>query len=136
LQEDVNRFHRHLRAFFWELIAEFDMLLAYVNEIEALGVPEASVSWSTLASAALNLGKWPDTLKRLADVYCSKWFTEVRYYRNFAHRSSLFLQCAYDGSLSLTHAWLLPSIEGESPNYDLRQQLSEYFHHMEKFLRP
>jgi putative hemolysin len=53
LQRDVNEFHWHLRAFFWELVAEFDMLLVVVNHSEALGIAEEKVSWDEVARQAV-----------------------------------------------------------------------------------
>jgi hypothetical protein len=52
LQRDVDEFDRHLRAFFWELVAEFDMLLITVNHFEGLGIAEERVSWDEVARQA------------------------------------------------------------------------------------
>ena len=46
LGEDVNQFHWHLRAFFWELNAAFDTLLHWMNQTYQLGIPESNPDYS------------------------------------------------------------------------------------------
>jgi hypothetical protein len=133
LQRDVDEFHRHLRAFFWELVAEFDMLLVTVNHFEGLGIAEERVSWDEVARQAHAQGKWSTRIDTLCRAYCSAWFTEVRAYRNFAHRAPLLVICDVgDGQLNALK--LLPAIQGQAFT-DLRDQLREYLRKMEQLLK-
>lgn len=117
LQRDINRFHWHLRAFFWELVAEMDLLRVVVKK-----------------SPMSDRTKLMEDLRR---AYDAAWFAEVRTYRNFAHQSLLFVQCSYKGPPpgELEFAYLLPAIEGQSPTYDLLAQLSGYLEKMERLLK-
>jgi hypothetical protein len=113
------RFHWHLRAFFWELCAEMDLLHVVVRQ-------------SPKHVREKNMDDW----QRAKD---SRWFSEISAYRNFAHESVLFVQAHYKekpsgGDLKLDFMWLLPAIKGQSVNYDLLAQLSDYLDKMETLL--
>lgn len=133
LQRDVNDFHWHLRAFFWELVAEFDMLLVTVNHSEGLGIAERKVCWEEVARQAHAQGKWSAKIDTLSRAYCSAWYTELKTYRNFAHRSAQFVQCDY-GPNALNAIALLPAIQGQAFT-DLRDQLREYLEKMDQLLQ-
>lgn len=71
LQSDVNRFHAHLRAFFWELVAAFETMKVWATEIH---------------------GRNSTQLAELEKVEQELWFVDMSNYRNFAHRSFLVNQ--------------------------------------------
>ncbi len=130
LQREINHFHWHLRAFFWELVAEFDTLLVAVNDAEGLGIPEEKICWKEVARQALGQKKWSTRIDTLKNSYCSAWYTEIRTYRNFAHRLPLFVHSDY-GPGGLNAIALLSAIEGQQQR-DLRDQLPEYLSRMEQ----
>jgi hypothetical protein len=74
LQADVNRFHAHLRSFFWELVATFDAIEVWVKE---------------------TYGRNSGHLAELRHREKADWFVEVSNYRNFAHRCFLVSQGMY-----------------------------------------
>jgi hypothetical protein len=116
LQHDINRFHWHLRAFFWELVAEMDLLRALIRQHPKRVTAQLTNDWQR--------------------AYDAQWFREIRTYRNFAHQSALFVQGLYGGpSNELQAASLLPAVKGQDPCYDLVTQLSDYLGKMEKLLK-
>jgi len=116
LQGDVNRFHWHLRAFFWEVVGEMDLLRVVVRR-------------SPKGVRAKLMSNWQQ-------AHNSQWYSEVAAYRNFAHQSGLFVQCSYGGpSGELEALWLQPAIMGQPPNYDLVAQLSTYLENLGKLLK-
>jgi hypothetical protein len=68
LQGEVNSFHAHLRAFFWELVAAFDTMKTWVIETR---------------------GRTSGHLSEVEQSGKANWYVEVSSYRNFAHRCSL-----------------------------------------------
>jgi hypothetical protein len=71
LQADVNRFHAHLRAFFWELVAAFEEMRLWMQETH---------------------GRKSEPLAELDKTLDAEWYVEARIYRNFAHRCFLVSQ--------------------------------------------
>jgi hypothetical protein len=130
LQHDVNRFHWHVRAFFWELVATYDTLLHWANQMLDLGISEHKVSRDEVMAQAEKQGKYSPELQELTKVYESEWYFEVRQYRNFAHRAFLFIQGEYDANNKLVLQWLLPAREGQRENYQALLQLDDYLAQM------
>lgn len=87
-----NKFYHNLRAFFWELTASFDTLLQEINRRFSLGIDESDVRWDTVSKALSGQRKYKRFLSRLSEGYGSPWFTEVREYRNFAHRGTVAVE--------------------------------------------
>lgn len=134
-QHEMNRFHWHLRAFFWELVATFDTVLHWVNQTLGLGIKEHKVEWNEIEAEAKKQTKWSAQLDTLKRVYECEWYFEVRQYRNFAHRAFLFVQGEYDADNKLKVLWLLPAREGQRENYDALEQLSSYLDEMRNLLQ-
>jgi hypothetical protein len=74
LQADINRFHAHLRAFFWELVATFEEMKVWATETH---------------------GRASGHLAELHKTANANWYAEVSSYRNFAHRCFLVAQGEY-----------------------------------------
>jgi hypothetical protein len=68
LQAEVNKFYAHLRAFFWELDAAFDLMQIWIKGAHG----RESDKWAELEKA------------RVTD-----WFKDSSAYRNFSHESFL-----------------------------------------------
>jgi hypothetical protein len=141
LQEQVNAFHWHMRAFFWELVGAFDAMLLWSNGRFGLGLNERDGRWSTVTSATPTNDPhlWAQKKVILQAAWESDWFFEIREYRNFAHRSFLILQVEYAPSendksaphhLRLIH--LLPARVGQAFYQDLTEHLSNYHREMGK----
>jgi hypothetical protein len=129
-----KRFHFHLRAFFWELVATFDSMLQWVNQARRLGLKERDVCWQSVREAADQADLQSSELEALRVAFDSEWFFEARQYRNFSHRAFQFVQVEREPDGSLTLIWLLPSRDGQPPCYSLRDQLAEYALRMEKLV--
>ncbi len=91
-QGHYNRFSYSLRAFFWELTSAFDTLLQHINRKYELGLDQRDVLWDTVSKELSQRKEHKKLLRRLAKGYNSTWFTEVREYRNFAHRGTVFTE--------------------------------------------
>lgn len=91
IQQDFNKLHHNLRAFFWELCSAFDTLLQEINRRLALGIPVAEVYWHKVSLELSERGEYKKFLKKLEKEFNSPWFVEVREYRNFAHRGTLLV---------------------------------------------
>lgn len=141
LQDQLNAFHWHLRAFFWEIVSAFDAMLHWSNRRFELSVKERDVGWDTIekGNAQVDAGTWAKKRSILRTTWESEWFFEVRQYRNFAHRSFLLLQVSYgpskddpSGVYHLTFINLLPARVGQQVCRDLIEHLSEYHDRMGK----
>ena len=88
-QVAFNNFYHHLRAFFWELTSAFDTLLQLVNRQYELGLDQRDVLWDTVSKKLSQRRELKPLLRKLAKGYSSEWFTDVREYRNFAHRGTV-----------------------------------------------
>lgn len=139
LQADVNRFHWHIRAFFWELVASFDTMLQWVNQRYELGVPEDKVKWSTIhdkaGKAKTNQTEWDKKHALLESSWNCTWHYEVRQYRNFAHRAFVFVSLEYDfyygkAKPTLKMIWLTPAREGQLEYIHIVTHLSSYLEEM------
>lgn len=91
-RKTFNKFYHYLRAFFWELCAAFDTLLQEINRRLELGISEREVDWSTVSQALSVRPKYKRFLSKLSKGYNSDWFSEVREYRNFAHRGTILIE--------------------------------------------
>lgn len=114
------------------------MLLIVVNETHLLKIPEHKITWDVIVQEARTKQIWSPHLEKLKMVYASYWYNEVRYYRNFAHQSPLFVQLHIvqcdNAPDKLDAIWLLPAVEGQNQSYDLISQLSRYLEKMQEFL--
>jgi len=135
-QTDLNQFHWHTRAFFWELVASFDTMLQWANRRYGLGVCEHQVKWKRIPrKSSKDQAEWDVKYALLESAWNSEWFYETRMYRNFSHRGFLLVQGEYDDHLgkskpTLRLIWLIPAREGQQEYVDLLQQLSQYLEHM------
>ena len=84
-----NNFYHHLRAFFWELTSAFDTLLQFINRKYELGLDQRAVRWDTISKALSERSEHKKLLRDLTSGYNSAWYTDVREYRNFAHRGTV-----------------------------------------------
>ena len=134
LQDELNRFHWQLRAFFWELVATFDTVLHWVNQKLGLSIHERDVRWEKVKDEAKKQNKRSKELGALKTAYDSEWFFEVGQYRNFAHRAFLFVQGEYDTENKLILLWFLPARVGQRNNYDALARMSDYLDQMRKVL--
>ena len=132
-QGEVNLFHRHLRAFLWELVATFDTMLQWANQRYDLGIPEKDTKWSEIQKkvkkARKDQAEWDKKYPLLESAWNSDWYFEVRGYRNFAHRAFLNVQAAIvkkpEGDrLQIAH--LFPVREGQREFAPIQEQLSIY----------
>ena len=135
LQADVDQFHWHVRAFFWELVASFDTMLQWVNQRFELSVPEDKVRWSTIhekaAEARKDQAEWNKKHALLESAWDSAWYYEIRQYRNFAHRAFIFVNAEYNGNYgknkpTLKKVWLTPAREGQQEYVDIVLHLLNY----------
>ena len=131
LTHQENQLHYHLRAFFWELIATWDIILQWMNKRYSLGLREDKVRWKWLQREAKKRGKYHE-LKTLSTAYDSTWFKEVRAYRNLAHCSFLFVQGDW-GPEGLNILTLLP-VRKDQRLVHLPDQLTLYWKHMQAFV--
>jgi hypothetical protein len=74
LQTEINRFHAHLRAFFWELVATFDAMKVWIVK---------------------TYGRKSEQMAELEKAGEADWYGAVSAYRNFAHRCFLVEQGEY-----------------------------------------
>lgn len=140
-QENIDKFHWHLRAYFWELVAAFETMLQWANQRYELGLEEKEVVWKNMPKkAGKDQSEWDNKHKVFESVWESPWFFEVRMYRNFAHRAFLFVQGEFDESESenapapkLSTLWLLHVREGQ-PNIGLVEQLESYIEKMRQLV--
>jgi len=137
LRTNVNMFHWHIRAFFWELTAVFDTILNWANQRYSFGLEERNVTWGNVcdASASNHPQEWDKTQIVLKSAYNSKWFYEVRKYRNFAHRGFLYINSIYDGHFDISEPTLAmvsltPVREGQRECQEMTEQLSGYLEGM------
>ena len=129
LQADINIFHWHLRAYFWELIAAFDTMLQWANQRYKFGLSEVEVRWKKIPKQARKYqAEWDQKYALLEETWNSSWFYEVRMYRNFAHRAFQFVQSDIGDELNII--CLLPMRVGQQQCQDLREQLSYYLKQM------
>lgn len=130
-QGEVNLFHRHLRAFLWELVAVFDTMLHWANQKYQLGVKEEHlVKFPTLPlMAGTDQNDWDKKYALLESVWNSDWYFEVRAYRNFGHRAFLNVQTAIAGDHALM-ARLFPVREGQPEYVPIQEHLSAYLENM------
>lgn len=136
---EVNQFHWHVRAFFWELIATYDTILQWANQRYELGLPEGDVKWAEITrrldEAKKDQLEWKHKYALLEDAWNSDWFFEVRQYRNFAHRAFMFIQAEYDNYYGkdkpkLKKICLPPARVGQREYVDLATHISEYLDKM------
>jgi len=138
LQANINVFHWHLRAFFWELVASFDTMLQWANQRFDLGLQEDKVKWEKIPrTAGKDQAEWDKKYAILESVWESSWYFEVRMYRNFAHRAFLFVQSEFEeqktshkSSHQLKMTWLLPVREGQQEYRIIMEQLQYYLERM------
>jgi hypothetical protein len=88
LQADINRFHAHLRSFFWELVATFDAMKVWIVE---------------------TYGRNSEQMAELEKTGKTDWYVAVSAYRNFAHRSFLFSQGVFGENRKLIVRSLIQS---------------------------
>jgi hypothetical protein len=93
-RDNFNKFYHYLRAFFWELCASFDTLLQEINRRLELSISEREVGWNTVSQALSVKPEYKKFLSKLSRGFNSEWFTEVREYRNFAHRGTIIVESA------------------------------------------
>jgi len=150
-EEEKYNFHReeniliwHIRAFFWELISTFDIMLEWANQKYSLGIPVDKVRWNTIRKASLNIGadhdKWLEKYSLLSAAYDSDWFYEIKRYRNFAHRSFLGVQIEVDTDYGRSEpkihmVSLLPAREGQTNSDYLIECLKGYLQHAADLIR-
>jgi hypothetical protein len=109
LQTDINRFHAHLRSFFWEMIAAFEAMKVWIIETR---------------------GRNSAHMKALEKSTTADWFVEVSNYRNFAHRSFLVSQSLFQESTQkMIHRSLLAARRGGGQPA-IPESLVEYRNHM------
>jgi len=106
LQGEVSRFHAHLRAFFWELVAAFESMRIWAKEYGAAS-------------------KQVQEIKAAAN---SDWYAEISEYRNFAHRSFLVAQGIF-GTQDRQSKFLY-LIAPKDPPRELKEHLDYYQKHM------
>ncbi len=90
LQGEVNRFHAHLRGFFWELVAAYDAMRVFAQ-------------------------RGPEKLAVLKTAGKTDWYTAVHSYRNFAHKCFLIAEGSYsvrDGTRGDVPIMLIPAGPG------------------------
>ena len=136
-RQEVNQFHWHMRALFWEVVAAFDITLQWANKKYRLGIDEREVHWDSICKKAKDSHKWCKEFEVLKQVWESEWYFEVRGYRNFAHRAFLFVTNEYNeenGTRRLTHIWLEPSRKGQGECVEAMSQIWEYLDRMYKSL--
>ena len=91
-QEDRQKTRWHLRSFFWDLVAAFDLVLVWCNEQFELGIHPRAVSWRCVKDAVSRTqpDEWTRVLATLSRFEADAAFFEIRAYRNYAHRDFLF----------------------------------------------
>ncbi len=133
---DLNQFHWHIRAYFWELVASFDTMLQWANHRYALGIDEHLVKWEKIPRQTnRDQADWDAKYNLLKSAWDSEWYFEIRMYRNFSHRAFLIIHSEFDGHFghstpSLNAIYLVPAREGQQEYVDLVKQLSLYLDHM------
>ncbi len=134
-QIEVNQFHWHLRAFFWELVAAVDVLLVQVNMTHELEIAEDEIAWRTVKTAAERRRISSRPITMLKQTFESDWFTEVRGYRNFAHRGQLItiFDVSEDGNRPPVGG-LFPARDGQERSFDLLHQLRGYLEKMQELI--
>jgi len=138
--EDSKAFLRHVRGFFWELVATFDTVLCWCNQRFELQIKdERNLTWSGIEEnkdrAKRHKLEWQSTFKLLANTKYSPWYFEVQQYRNFAHRAHLFSTTWYEenrtGDQNQRKVTLLrPARKDQPPYQDIVDQLSNYLEQM------
>lgn len=101
--EEVELFHWHLRAFFWELVAVRDVLKRSRSPL-------------------------PDLAGKLDN---ERWFIEVTAYRNFTHKSLHIVEIMMVDNNPLA-IQIQPALEGQS-HEDGIPQLERYWQNMNRF---
>jgi len=136
-----NQLHWHIRAFFWELVATFDTLLQWENYRYDLGIQEEKVIWAEIKKnsnkAKKNHLDWDREYGLLEDAWNSDWFFEVTNYRNFAHRSFIFINAEYNGFYGkqkpkLITIFLTPARVGQQEYVDIFTCLTGYLKKMQE----
>lgn len=138
MQDQINVFHWHIRAFFWELDAAFDTMLVWCNQKYQLNIAEKNVTWKEVSTRSSAQADWLQKLAILQTAYDSEWFYEVRQYRNFAHRAYLFGHSEFDHHYDQSPPTfvgfrLSPAREGQML-IELEGQLSNYVKEMRDVL--
>jgi len=109
LQTDINRFHAHIRSFFWEMIAAFEAMELWIIETH---------------------GRNSAPMKALKKSRTADWFVETSNYRNFAHRSFLISQSLFQESTQkMIRRSLLPARRGGGQPA-IPESLVEYRNHL------
>ena len=111
LQAEVNRFHAHLRAFFWELVAAFEAM--HIWGVEKHG------------RATSQLAELEKARRRRAD-----WCAEIRDYRNFAHRCFLVSVGEYGVPNRQLASMALMSVRKGGTQYMVPERLDFYRNQM------
>lgn len=105
-EKEVELFHWHLRAFFWELVAARDVL----------------------KRGSIIIQK---SAKALDDT---RWFQEVNEYRNFTHESIHVIEVIIGEDKPLAFQ-LQPAFRDQALQNDGAAQLAHYWEEMSTFLR-
>lgn len=116
LQRQVNIFHFHVRAFFWELVATMDIMVER-------------------AKRKSGRGKWKKVFPVLETARNSEWFYEVDRYRNFLHRAFHFIQMEFgkertEDRYKLKRVFMTPARVGQKQYVYIEDQLSNYWEKM------
>jgi len=139
LASEVSQFHWHIRAFFWELVSSFDVILQWENYRYELGIQENDVKWDRISEKVGKAKKdqldWNRQYAILEDAWNSDWFFEIRQYRNFAHRAFISINAEYNGFYGkekpkLKKIFLTPAREGQQEYIDVVTCLLSYLEKM------
>lgn len=133
--------HWRVRAFFWELVGAFDLMLQWSNDRFQLKLPAWRVVWANVidASADCDPNEWEHVRAALQGAWNSEWYFEVRTYRNYAHRA--FMRADAMTSARQIQVFLPPARVGQARLIELREHLGGYVGEMLKlggrvFARP
>ncbi|EJG1697277.1 hypothetical protein CDB74_RS17685 [Vibrio parahaemolyticus] len=147
----TNQMNWLIRGFFWELVGAFDLILQWSNkrfelEVEVIKnhvktgnwkeITIEQVKWSTIkrSRAKIDHELWTQVVQYLVQVWESKWYFEVRTYRNYAHKSLFNMTGFVRTDRQGDSQWFI-SLAREGQRYDdLRILLPNYIGEFREFV--
>ncbi|MFM0515138.1 hypothetical protein [Paraburkholderia sp. RL17-373-BIF-A] len=132
-QSNVELYAR-IRAFFWELMAAYDLMHVWANSFYHLEVKPKRLRPEEVQSKMKGEPRCANAYAVLSEAENSAWLFEARTYRNYAHRSYVEAQQLVVQRDNSAFTQLLPSRKGQTEKGMklIEPQLREYLSAMDQ----
>lgn len=106
--------HLRVRAFFWEMVATWELFHNWANEHFKFGLGGRKLNPANVQKRLASDPRCTAVYDVLRSTYESSWLWEVLQYRNYAHRSYLDMQGLEYQTSGSFQTFLIPCRDGQS----------------------